>query len=295
MKSGNINAWLAFAAVGFFWGTTFLAIRIGVESFPPFLMAGFRHSIGGILICTYFLVRRYQMPEWKDLKVLAINGILMLVIGNGLVTWAEIYVSSGLAALICSLTPIWIVLLNTLSGHKENLTWKVLVGLLICMFGQLLIFRDNLTDFANPNYTLGIIAILFANMAWGFGTVYIKSHKTSVHPLFGAGLQMICGGAILDLFGTFRGEWSQMHPNAHSVWALVYLILIGSVVAYGAYNYALQHLPATILSTYAYINTIVAVFLGWLMANEKMNLITVIAVTLTIGGVYLINRTFQKS
>jgi drug/metabolite transporter (DMT)-like permease len=229
------------------------------------------------------------------MKVFFINGILMLVIGNGLVTWAEIYVSSGLAALICSLTPIWIVLLNTFSGHKENLTTKIILGLIICIAGQLLIFRDNLSDFANPNYLLGIIFILIANASWAYGSVYMKNHQTETHPLLGAGIQMLCGGIILDLFGTFRGEWTQMHPQQDAVIALIYLITVGSVVAYGAYMYVLKHMPATIVSTYAYVNTIVAVFLGWLWLDEKLNSITLIAVALTISGVYLINRTFQKA
>ena len=295
MNKESINAWLAFAAVSFFWGTTFLAIRIGVTSFPPFLMAGFRHSLGGIFICSYFLIRGYKIPPLKTLKVYFINGILMLVLGNGLVTWAEIYVSSGLAALICSLTPIWMVVFNAMSGQKEKLTIQVFIGLAICLFGQFLIFHDNLKDFSNPNYTIGIVFILVANASWAFGSIYAKNHKTDTHPLFGAGLQMIAGGFILDVFGTMRGEWSAMHPTMDSVWALIYLVTAGSIIAYGAYMYVLKHMPATIVSTYAYINTIVAVVLGWLWIDEKLNNITVIAVALTIGGVYLINKTFQKT
>ncbi len=288
------NAWLAFAAVCFFWGTTFMVIRIGVTSFPPFLMAGFRHSIGGILICSYFLIKGYSIPPLKSLKVFAINGFLMLVIGNGLVTWAEIYVSSGLAALICSLTPIWIVAFTALSGHREKLTLQVIAGLAICLTGQFLIFHDNMKDFANRDYTLGIIFILIANASWALGSVYAKNHKSEVNPLFGAGIQMIVGGFILDVFGTFMGEWSQMHPEKDAIIALAYLVIFGSVIAYGAYMYILKHMPATIVSTYAYLNTVVAVLLGWLWLDEKLNAVMAIAVMLTIGGVYLINRTFQK-
>lgn len=295
MKNEKLFAWLAFALVAFFWGTTFFAIRVGVQSFPPMLLAGFRHSIGGILICSYFLLRGYKIPPLKQLKVFAINGFLMLVLGNGLVTWAEIYVSSGLAALICSLTPIWIVMLNTFSGKKEKVTTQVIIGLSICLAGQLLIFNDNIKDFANPNYTLGIVFILIANLAWAMGTVYSKNNKSDVHPLFGAGLQMIVGGTILDIIGTYRGEWQQLNPNADAIWALIYLIVFGSIVAYGAYMYVLQKLPATIVSTYAYINTIVAVILGWLWLNEKLNLVLGIAVLMTIGGVWLVNRSMSTN
>jgi drug/metabolite transporter (DMT)-like permease len=292
--NSNLNAWLAYAAVAIFWGTTFFAIRVGVETFPPFLLAGFRHSIGGILICSYFLLRGYKLPEAKHLKIFAINGFLMLVLGNGLVTWAEQYVSSGLAALICSLTPIWIILLNSMTGKKEKFTLAVFGGVVLCLIGQLLIFRDNLTDFADPNYTLGIVFILMANIAWGMGTVYSKNNQTGVHPLFGAGLQMICGGVVLDLIGTAQGEWSHLHPSSEGILALAYLVVFGSIIAYGAYMYVLKQLPATIVSTYAYVNTLVAVILGWFLLDEPLNAIVWTAVVLTILGVYMVNKS-QKT
>lgn len=294
MKNEKLFAWLAFAAVAFFWGTTYSAIRVGVQSFPPTLMAGFRHSIGGILICSYFLLRGYKLPSAAAMKVFFINGFLMLVLGNGFVTWAEKYVSSGLAALICSLTPIWIVLINASTGKKEKISMQVITGLLICLAGQLLIFNDNLKDFANPNYTLGIVFILIANFAWALGTIYAKNHQSDVHPLFGAGLQMVSGGIVLDLVGTFMGEWNDMHPQADAIWSLAYLVVFGSIVAYGAYMYVLKKLPATIVSTYAYINTLVAIVLGWLWLDEKLNIIIGIAVLMTICGVYLVSRANAK-
>ncbi len=293
-RSVNFNAWLAYAAVAIFWGTTFFAIRVGVETFPPFLMAGFRHSIGGILICLYFYLKGYKLPPKKDLKVFAINGLLMLAFGNGLVTWAEQYVNSGLAALICSLTPIWIIAVNSVSGQKEKLNYIIGLGILLCLFGQFLLFKDNIKDFADPNYAIGIVSILIANIAWAVGTVYSKNHRSDTNPLFGAGLQMICGGIILDLIGTARGEWSNLHPSSEAIWALVYLIIFGSIIAYGAYMYVLKQLPATIISTYAYINTVVAVFLGWLWLDEPLNALVWTAVVLTIAGVYLVNKSYSK-
>lgn len=290
----NFNAWIAYAAVAIFWGTTFFAIRIGVESFPPFLMAGFRHSIGGILICLYFFLKGYKLPPSKDLKVFAINGLLMLALGNGLVTWAEQYVTSGLAALICSLTPIWIIAVNSMTGKKEKISLMVVAGIFLCLLGQFLIFKDNIKDFADSNYAFGILSILIANIAWAIGTVYSKNHKTETHPLFSAGLQMISGGIILNIFGTAKGEWSQMHPSSDAIWALIYLITFGSIISYGAYMYVLKQLPATIISTYAYINTVVAVFLGWLWLNEPLNIIVWTAVVLTIAGVYLVNKSFRN-
>lgn len=293
MKS-KLNAWLAFAAVSVFWGTTFLAIRIGVKTFPPFLMAAFRHSLGGILICIYFLWRGYKLPGRTSLKVYAVNGLLMLVVGNGLVTWAEKYVSSGLTALVCSLTPIWIVFFNSLGGTKEKISWQTILGLGICLAGQFIIFSDNFKEFANPDYTLGIVFIVIANIGWAIGTIYSKNHKTDDHPLFGAGLQMITAGIVLTVAGTVKGEWSGLNPDTESILAVIYLAIFGSIVAFGAYMYALKALPATIVSTYTYINTIIAVALGWLWLDEAINNIMWLAVALTIAGLYLVNNSFQK-
>jgi drug/metabolite transporter (DMT)-like permease len=288
--------WVAFAAVSFFWGTTYLAIRIGVQSFPPLLMAAFRHCLGGLVLCTYFMgVKGHKLPGKKTLYVVLINGVLMLVLGNGLVTWAEITVSSGLAALICSLTPVWIIGINAFGKYKEPITWNVVLGLMIALFGQALIFRDNLSDFSNPLYFWGIVAILIANAAWALGSVYSKNHRSEMNPLFGAGLQMIAGGVILLILGSIKGEWSHMHPNRDGILALVYLFTFGSIIAYSAYMYILKALPASVVSSYAYINTIVAVFLGWFILDEKLNFITLVAVFLTIAGVYLLNNTIQKS
>jgi drug/metabolite transporter (DMT)-like permease len=218
-----------------------------------------------------------------------------LVIGNGLVTWAEIYVSSGLAALICALTPLWIVLINSFSGKRENVSGLVWLGFLVCLVGQFLIFQDNLKDFANPNYTLGIICIIIANMAWAIGTVYSKNHQTNTHPLFGAGLQMISGGVVLDIIGSMRGEWHVLNPEPVAVWMLAYLIIFGSLIAYGSYIYVLKKLPAAIVSTYAFINTLVAIFIGWLWLDETVNLMVMISVMLTLGGLWLINYAHNKS
>src|SRR5438045_97756 len=127
----------------------------------------------------------------------------------------------------------------------EKNTVNILIGSLICLAGQFLIFNDNLKDFANPNYALGIIAILVANLSWVAGTIYSKNQETKTHPFFGAGLQMLAGGFVLDIIGTIKGEWTQLHPTAEAIFALIYLVFFGSIVAYGAYMYVLKKLPTT--------------------------------------------------
>lgn len=290
----SLNAWLAYFAVAIFWGTTFLAIRVGVQTMPPFIMAGLRHFTAGLIIFSYFMFRGYKLPSWNHLKIHVMTGILMLVIGNGLVSWSEIYISSGLAALICALTPLTIILINTLVGTKEQIGFKTILGVSFCLLAQVLIFKDNLAEFANPKYIQGIFFLLIAISCWGYGSIYIKNNQTGMHPLFGASFQMLSGGSILLVVGTITGEWGHYNPSIEAYESIVYLIIFGSLIGYGSYMYVLKHLPATIVSTYAYINTIVAVFLGWLILNEPLNAFVWIAVLLTISGVYLVNTSFAK-
>jgi drug/metabolite transporter (DMT)-like permease len=219
----------------------------------------------------------------------------MLVIGNGLVTWAEMHISSGLAALICALTPLSIIAFNALFGAtKEPLKPIAWIGITACLVAQVIIFRDNLSELANPDYVLGIIFILIAISGWGLGSIYNKNKHTGLNPLYGAGLQMISAGGILLLFGSVMGEWQNFSPTQEGINAVIYLVVFGSLLGYGSYMYVLKALPATIVSTYAYINTIVAVMLGWLWLDEKLNLSIAIAVVLTIAGVWLVNKSFAK-
>lgn len=293
--NNQVKAWLAFGGVAFFWGTTFLAIRIGVQSMPPFLMAACRHLVAGILICSFFLLKGNKLPTWQQLKVFTINGFLMLVIGNGLVTWAEMYISSGLAALICALTPLSIISVNALFGQqKEKLRLKAAIGILICLGAQVIIFRDNLKELADPHYLTGVFCIVIAIIGWGLGSIYNKNKHTGLTPLYGAGLQMVTAGIILVVIGTLFGEWPRFTPSSEGIYAMIYLVIFGSLVGYGSYMYVLKQLPATIVSTYAYINTIVAVLLGWLWLDEKLNGAIALAVLLTITGVWLVNSSFFR-
>ena len=296
LKQANIKAYLAFIAVAIFWGTTFLAIRVGINNdgihfFPPFLLAAFRHTIAGLLICSYFIIYKKQhLPSLKQFKQYCINGTLMLVGGNGIISWGMQYVDSGLAALICALTPLWIVFINLIMGSNEKVTKIMWVGFVICLLAQYLIFYDKVNLLSDKNYILGLIAIVVSNICWALGTVFSKSHISNLPVLYSAGLQMIPGGIILLIISTVLGDWAKFNPGTNSIYALVYLVLFGSLLAYGCFMYILKALPAALVSTYAYINTIVAVILGYLFLNEVINTKVIIALLLTILGVYLVGR-----
>ena len=296
LKNPNLKAYLAFIAVAIFWGTTFLAIRIGINSdgihlFPPFLLAAFRHTIAGILICGYFIFfKKLPIPSLKQFKQFSINGVLMLVGGNGIISWGMQYIDSGLAALICALTPLWIVFINLIMGSNEKVTKTMWIGFIICLLAQYLIFYDKVNLLSDKNYILGLMAIIVSNICWALGTVFSKSHKSNLPVLYNAGLQMIPGGIILLLISTFIGDWAKFNPSNDSLLALIYLVLFGSLLAYGCFMYILKALPAALVSTYAYFNTIVAVFLGYLFLNEVINTKIIIAMLLTIIGVWLVGR-----
>lgn len=214
----------------------------------------------------------------------------MLVGGNGIISWGMQYVDSGLAALICALTPLWIVFINLIMGSNEKVTKIMWVGFVICLLAQYLIFYDKVNLLSDKNYILGLIAIVVSNICWALGTVFSKSHISNLPVLYSAGLQMIPGGIILLIISTVLGDWAKFNPGTNSIYALVYLVLFGSLLAYGCFMYILKALPAALVSTYAYINTIVAVILGYLFLNEVINTKVIIALLLTILGVYLVGR-----
>jgi drug/metabolite transporter (DMT)-like permease len=278
----------------YFGEPPFWPFRVGVQSMPPFMMAGFRHFTAGLLICSYFLIKGYKLPTKEQFKVCLINGILLLVLGNGLVSWAEMYISSGLAALICALSPIAIIGANSWFGSKEKIRPVAILGILLCLGAQVLIFKNNLADLANPKYLQGMLFLVIAIISWGFGSIYIKQNQTGLHPLYGASFQMLFAGVILLVFGGSLGEWRVFNPTEEGLWSLGYLIIVGSLLGYGSYMYVLKHMPASVVSTYAYINTIVAVALGWIWLGEAVDGLVWIAVLLTIAGVYMVNKSGSK-
>lgn len=257
---------------------------------PPLFMAACRHTIAGSILLSYFLFQGYKIPNWKALKTFGLNGILMLAGGNGIISWGMQYVGSGLTALICALTPVYIVVINRVMGNQEKLHPYAVLGFVICLIGQFFLFKDKIKLFEDPMFAWGILAVVVSNFLWALGTVYSKNHKTNEHPLFASGWQMIPGGILLFFVSFFRGEMHAINPSSEALWALGYLIIFGSIVAYGSYMYVLKQLPAIIVSTYAYINTIVAIILGWFWLHESLDTSTIIAVMFTILGVFLVSK-----
>lgn len=290
----NLIAYLALAAVCIIWGTTYLALRIGVTQFPPFLFSMFRFLAAGPILITFMLaVGKASWPARKVLFDQAVCGLFMVTLGISMVGWAEVYISSGVAAIICSMMPIWTVLINVIVTKDEKPNWLIIVGLATGLAGIIMIFGEHLTEFSNSNYTKGIILTFAANLCWAIGSIYIKKKNQNSNPFLNAGLQMFFGGLFLIPFSLVLDDYSKIQWNKEVIGSLIYMIMIGSVAAYACYSYAIKKLPMTLVSLYAYINPIVAVILGWLILNEKLNFQIGLAIIVTIAGIYLVNRGYQ--
>lgn len=290
----DLLAYLALAAVCIIWGTTYLAIRIGVMDFPAFLFSGIRQISAGILLTGVMLtIGKVKFPSYKELFIQATGGFFMITMGNGLVGFGEVSVSSGLAAIICSTMPIWVILINLKVNQDERPTLAVVVGIMLGLFGILLIFKEHLQEFSNPAYSVGIALIFIANLGWAGGSFWMKRKNQHSNAFLNAGLQMFFGGIFMLPASMAFDDYSNLVWTSDVVYSMLYLILMGSVVAYACYSYAIKKLPMTLVSMYAYINPLVAVVLGWLVLDEKLNLTIGIAMLITIAGIYSVNRGYQ--
>lgn len=295
MKKELGRAYIALAVVSFFWGTTYLASRVGARHMPGLFVAGMRQFIAGAIMVAYFLAKGRQLPDWKSLKKISIQGILLLCIANGLLTWSLQYISSGLAAIIAGLVPLFIALFSILLLRYIKFTRWMAVGLFVGFAGILTIFYEYLHQMVNPVFAFGVMLAFISTLAWSFGTVYTSRFKVPVDILFAVGLQMLIAGTISLIVCFVSGQYANpLETGASSMYALMYLVVVGSLLTYSAYVFAITKLPPTLVSIYAYINPIVAVALGWLLLHEKMTYSVIFGTLITLAGVYLVNKEFKK-
>ncbi len=289
-QAADVRALLAWANVCVIWGTTYLVIRIGVSEVPPLLFAGIRWLIAGLVFTAALRLRGAPWPRGGEIGHLAVVGILLLGLGNGLVVFGEQWVASGPAALMITTTPLVMVAIESFlpRGPRPNLA--VVVGLLLGLAGVVLIFGVDLQAFADPGNRAGFLSLLGAVFFWSLGSLYAKYMRLAVHPFMGAAVQMVIAGAALTLAGWAAGEIPHLHFERRGLSALAYLVIVGSFVGYPSYIYAVAKLPLALVSTYAYINPVIAVFLGWLVLDEPLGLKTYAAAALILLGVYSVKR-----
>jgi len=284
---------LALIWVCFFWGTTWIASKEGVKHIPAIQMCAMRQLFGGSLYLLYFGFAKHPLPKGKQWGTILILSILNFMLTNTLSTWGVKYISSGLGAIIAAIVPLWIVIITMFQGHR--LPVKATTGLLLGFGGVCIIFYDHLKDFLISDFRFGIFLSLAASISWAFGGVYTKKHAANFNPYFSMGLQMII--SAIALFGvTFTtGDMINVRDIPLNGWlAVSYLVIIGSVLTFIAYVYMLQRLPTSQASIYAYINPVVAVLLGAVIFNERLNIYVAIGGAVTILGVYLVNDSFKR-
>lgn len=289
------KAWLALIFICIAWGTTYLGIKICVEAYPPFLMAGVRQTIAGMLIFLLAVFNRKGFDwSYKNISRQVLIGFLMITIGNGLVSWGEQYIPSGLAALICGMMPIGAVIINVAINKSEKLNTLIVIGILLGFAGVAVNFKDSIADLANPKYIVGVLLTLVATFTWALGSVVSRKNVGAKNPVFNSSIQVISGGIFLLIISPTVDNYQHVDwKNKEAFISFLYLIIIGSVAAYTAYMYALKELPVGIVTIYAYINPLVAVLLGWWWLSEPLNIYTMISFVLIMLGVFLVNKGYK--
>lgn len=287
---------LAFAAVYLIWGSTYLFIKYGIETIPPFMLGASRFAIAGGLLYGLAVWRGAKHAGARDLRLAMITGVLMLGMGNGAVMWAEQTVASGIVALIVSAVPIMIVLIDWLRPRGVRPKNAVFLGLALGLIGMVVLIGPRAIIGEGHVDEIGAAVLLIGCTSWALGSILTRGKSGGASPLVFSALQMLAaGGAMLVASLAFRegNGFSIGNVSAKSAWSWLYLALAGSVIGYTAYVYLLGTVSATKASTYAYVNPIIAVVLGWAFANEPIGIRTLVAAAIILGGVALI--TMQQS
>ncbi len=291
MKREQSIAYAAFAIVCIVWGTTYLAIRIALDTVPPLLLTGSRFTIAGLIMLLVSRLRGEAIPrDFRTLANLTFVGFLLVAVGNLAVVWAEQWVPSGLAALLVATAPFWMAIIEAFRAGGERLGTQGAVGMLIGFAGVAMLVMPGGGAGAtwSSAFLLGALAIQVGGFGWQYGSAYSKYRMKGVPLLASAALQMLSGGIIVTIAGLAIGEAPRFALTPRTFAAMAYLTLFGSVLAYSAYVYALAHMRTTLSSLYAYVNPIVAVFLGWLILNEPLTWMSVVAMVIILAGVGLV-------
>ncbi len=288
-------------AVYIVWGSTYLAIRFAIETMPPFLMAATRFLAAGLILYAFRRVRGDAAPTRLEWRSAAIVGALLLVGGNGGVVWAEQFVESGIAALLVGSAPLWMVLLDALRPGQSHLarrstnkrqSFLTTAGVVIGFLGiGLLVSPSSLTGIAGDVDPLGAAVLTLACFFWAAGSLYNRGAKLPSSPLLGTGMEMLAGGVGLLLLGTLTGEWGKVDLagiSTRSLLGLGYLVFFGSLVGFAAYTWLLRVAPTALVSTYAYVNPLVAILLGNLLAQEPLTPRVLIATAVILSAVAVI-------
>ena len=293
--SSRLRVTLAFLAIYLIWGSTYLAIRFAVETIPPLFTAGLRHLVAGTALLVWALAKG-QRPTWAQVRASVVIGFFFFLIGHGSLHWAEQYVGSGLASLLIAVEPIIVFVLSSAAERVWRMNGLLLAGILLGLVGVGILVRGTGLE-AGDRGAWGPLAVLTGALSWSIGIIYSRKSKLSGSPLLLSALSLLAGSAMLLTTGTLLGEakgfvFSQV--TTKSWLALGYLIVFGSIIAFTAYNWLLEHFSPTLVATHTYVNPVVAVLLGWLYGGEVVTLKVGMAAALVVGAVVLVDRGTNK-
>lgn len=282
---------VALLSVYVFWGGTYVGMKLAIETMPPFLMAGVRFFTAGVVLYVISRLSGAKRPAGREWRSSAIVGALLLLGGNGLVAWSEQRVSSSIASLIVAAVPVWMMLFGWFGRGGKRPNTGIIAGIVLGLLGiAVLVFQPG-KESGTATDMIGIITLLAASLSWAAGSMYSRSAVMPASPLMSTAAQMLTGGTLLMIFSYFTGDWSKLDVpsiSLRSYTALGYLIVFGSIVGYTAYIWLLKNADPTLVSTYAFVNPVVAVFLGWLLAGEQLTVNTLAAAVIIIASVVLV-------
>ena len=284
------RAWIAWIAVCVIWGTTYLGIKVALATIPPFLMGGLRYVAAGVVLAAALSAQGRPLPPRSDWGGLAILGFFMFLFGNGGVVWGEQYVPSGLTAVLVGTSPFWMVGIDAMVTRGQQMFVRQWVGMFVGFLGIVLLVWPDITAGGGTGrgFFFGVIALQIACIGWAIGSAYTRRHVAPRDVLGAASLQMLFGGLFMLLAGTALGEWDDLSFTPKTTFALAYLTLLGSVVAFAAYSYALRHLNVAIVSLYTYVNPVIAVALGTILLDEPFHVRMLIAGAIILTGILIV-------
>ena len=289
----------AFASLYIIWGSTYLGIKYAIETIPPFFMAAVRFSIAGLLMLIWCIIKKEKVPSIKSIGIISFAGFLMLFIGNAAVVWSEQYLPSGLVAILVATVPLWFVILDKRQWHFHFSNKLIILGLIVGFAGVMMLFagKGSIGITGSKMKIISFFVLTFGSICWAIGSLYSKYKRTDGSTVVKVAIQMLVAGIAALIAGFISNEqkgFALSQISLTSLLALTYLITLGSLVAYMAYIWLLSVRPPSLVGTYAYVNPVVAVFLGWLLAGEAITTQQIIALSIILVGVLLVNFSNEK-
>lgn len=294
-RSGGL-AYVALFITSFVWGTTWIASKIGIQGIHPLFFSAIRQTLGGSCFLLFFLVTgKAHWPTRQQFGHLLMMGFFLFVASNGLTTWGIKYISSGLGAILGATFPLMVAVIEWITGSSSKPSPLATLGLMLGFGGVAIIFYEHLHDFANPEFRFGILLSFIAAFTWAIGTVLTSRSKNTMNRYYALGWQMFLAGMILAVVSHVFGLSMPVGEiPAHTWKALAYMVIMGSIITFGALIYSLQHLPSPVASLYAYFNPMVAVVAGHLLLQEPWSLILLVGALVTVAGVFLVNYAYRR-